>query len=60
MDWSAPHIGFVLASYGISAAVLGGLIVAVIVQNRLARRKLDELEGRQAARRRSANEVEAT
>ena len=40
MDWSAPHIGFVLASYGFSALVLGGLIVALLVQNRSAKQKL--------------------
>ena len=37
MDWSAPHIGFVLASYGFSAVVLGGLIAALLIQNRAAR-----------------------
>ena len=60
MDWSAPHIGFVLASYGFSAAVLGGLIAALLIQNRAARQKLTALEERQAARRQPAKEVKAT
>ncbi len=57
MDWSAPHIGFVVSSFGISAIVLGGLIIAVLVQNRSAKAKLDELESRQAARRKPAKEA---
>ena len=59
MDWSAPHIGFVLASYGFSAAVLGGLILAVLLQHRAARQRLSALEERQTARRKPAKEAES-
>ena len=59
MDWSAPHIGFVLASYGFSAVVLGGLIIALLVQNRAAKQRLSALEERQTARRKPAKEVKS-
>lgn len=52
MDFAAPHIGFVLAAYGVTAVVL---ILAVTLQVRRAWRtagRLAELEAREAPRRR--------
>jgi heme exporter protein CcmD len=34
MDYSAPHLGFVYASYGLSAIVLAGLLIWVITRSR--------------------------
>jgi heme exporter protein CcmD len=43
IDFSADHIGFVLASYGIVALVLIGLVVAVLNRSRDLKRQLAEL-----------------
>jgi hypothetical protein len=54
MDFTAPHIGFVLAAYGVTAVVLA---LAIALQVRRAWRtagRLAELEGRAAPRRRAA------
>jgi heme exporter protein CcmD len=34
MDYSAPHLGFVYASYALSAVVLIGLLVWVMARSR--------------------------
>lgn len=46
MDWSASHIGFVIAAYAISGAVLGGLVAAILFRNWRIRRQLSTLERR--------------
>ncbi|HHI82081.1 MAG TPA: heme exporter protein CcmD [Rhizobiales bacterium] len=59
MDLSAKHTGFVLASYAISALVLGILIAATIMRERRTRVKLSRLEKTGARRRkrsRTAND----
>lgn len=50
MDLSAPHIGFVIASYLVSAFVLAGLVVITLIQNRTAKRRLEALNQRRAQR----------
>lgn len=60
MSFTAPHIGFVLMSYGFSAVVLGGLTLAILWQSRAMARRLKDLEGRAARRRKPAKPVEAS
>ncbi|WP_428031051.1 heme exporter protein CcmD [Ancylobacter sp.] len=47
------HGFFILACYGMSALVLGALALWIVIDGRLVRRRLDELELR-GVRRRSA------
>lgn len=51
MDLAAPHIGFVIAAYGLSAVVLIALALQTVVALRTRRRELSALEERQAPRR---------
>jgi heme exporter protein CcmD len=44
MDFSAPHISFVIASYAVTFAVLGGLMAWTFVRARAVSRRLDTLE----------------
>jgi heme exporter protein CcmD len=44
MDFSANHIGFVLASYGLSIAFIGGLVIQVLVRDRKLRAEAERLE----------------
>ncbi len=44
MDWSAPHSGFVLASYALSFVVLGGLIAFTVRRDRKLKRDVAKLE----------------
>ncbi len=46
-----PHAGFILASYVAVAVVLGGLMLAVILDHRTQKRALADLEQRGAGRR---------
>lgn len=48
-----PHFGFILASYLVSAAVLAGLVLWVVIDGHNQRVALDELE-RRGVRRHSA------
>jgi heme exporter protein CcmD len=41
MDFSAPHIGFVLASYLLTAVVVGGLVIAILATDRGRARELE-------------------
>ncbi|HMT15212.1 MAG TPA: heme exporter protein CcmD [Aestuariivirga sp.] len=41
MDFSATHIGFVIAAYALTAAVVGGLILAILMTDRARARELD-------------------
>ena len=58
MSFTAPHIGFVLASYGLSALVLVGLTLMIVWQARSTASRLKDLEGRAAKRRKPAKQVE--
>ncbi|GLK70769.1 heme exporter protein CcmD [Ancylobacter dichloromethanicus] len=51
------HGFFILACYGVSALVLGALALWIIVDGRLVRRQLEELEAR-GVRRRSAGRAD--
>jgi heme exporter protein CcmD len=44
MDFSANHIGFVLASYALSVLFIGGLIIRVLVRDRKLRAEAQRLE----------------
>lgn len=44
MDFSANHIGFVLASYALTAAFVGGLILRILVKDRKLRAEADRLD----------------
>ncbi len=46
-----PHIGFILAAYGITAIVLVGMVAAVLIDGRNQARLLAKLEARRASRR---------
>jgi heme exporter protein CcmD len=46
MDFSAEHIGFVIASYGLSIAFIGGLIIQVLVRDRKLRAEAERLDSR--------------
>ena len=59
MDFAAPHIGFVVAAYAISAAVIAGMIAAVLTRYRSTARHLAELEAKGAPRRRRIAEQQA-
>jgi hypothetical protein len=42
MDIAAPHVGFTLAAYLISAAALLGLTLFILLKGRKLRQKIDE------------------
>jgi heme exporter protein CcmD len=52
VDFDADHVGFVLAAYGLSAAVLGAVTAIVVARYRRAARRLGELQASGAPRRR--------
>lgn len=52
MDFDADHVGFVLAAYGLSAAVLGAVTAAVMARYRRAARRLGVMQSSGAPRRR--------
>ena len=52
MDFTANHIGFVLASYGLSALFIGGLIIRVLLRDRKLRAEAQRLEAERKAPRR--------
>ena len=49
MDFSANHIGFVLASYAISALMIGALIIQVLRRDRKLRAEATRLEAQRKA-----------
>lgn len=51
MSELGPHAGFILASYGAVAVILGGLILTILLDRRAQRQALDALEQRGAGRR---------
>ena len=48
MDFSAPHIGFVIAAYVLSAALLAGLTLTIIRRERRLRREASQFERQRA------------
>jgi heme exporter protein CcmD len=53
LDFSAPHVGFVIAAYLISALVLIGLAAKIAASLKARQRELRSLEQRQAPRRKA-------
>jgi heme exporter protein D len=49
-----PHAFFIIAAYGATAVIIGGLIVGAVLDHRAQLRALAELEGRGARRRSSS------
>jgi heme exporter protein D len=48
-----PHWGFIVAAYAIALAVVASLIAWVVIDHRLQRRRLADLESRGVRRRSS-------
>jgi heme exporter protein CcmD len=46
MDWNAPHLGYVLTSYGLSFIVIGLLVIYIIWRDRRLRREVAKLGSR--------------
>jgi heme exporter protein CcmD len=44
MDFTANHIGFVIASYALSIAFIGGLTAQVLLKDRKLRAEAERLE----------------
>jgi heme exporter protein CcmD len=44
MDFSANHIGFVIASYALSFVFIGGLIIATLGRDRKMRAEAERLD----------------
>lgn len=44
MDFSANHVGFVIASYALSLVFLGGLVIATLARDRMLRREVERLD----------------
>ncbi len=44
MDWSADHVGFVIAAYAISGAVLLGLLLNTLFKARRLKQQLKDLK----------------
>jgi|SoiMetStandDraft_2_1073263.scaffolds.fasta_scaffold106935_2 heme exporter protein D len=53
MDLAAPHLGFVLAAYGLSLLVLGGLVLWLRHRSRTLAQAVQQLEAEGAPRRRA-------
>jgi heme exporter protein D len=45
------HAGFILASYAVTALVVGGLVLRAVLDHRAQLRALDDLESRGIGRR---------
>lgn len=54
MTMLGPHAGFILAAYGAVVVVVVGLVVWVVLDGRLQRRRLEQLEARGIRRRSQA------
>lgn len=44
MDFTAPHMGFVIASYGLSALLIVGLTLYVVLRDRRLRAEAAKLD----------------
>ena len=56
MDLASPHLGFVLAAYGLAAVALAGLTAAIWLRYRRTARQLSQMEASAAPRRRRARD----
>ena len=46
---AVPHIGFILAAYGLTAVAMAGMVATVLMDGRALRRALDRLDPRRGA-----------
>jgi heme exporter protein CcmD len=44
MDFSAPHMGFIVASYALSALLICGLTIYILVKDRRLRAEAERLD----------------
>ncbi len=51
MVFSAPHIGFVIAAYAATLIVICGLVLAIVINDRVKTRKLTTMKTYISARR---------
>jgi heme exporter protein CcmD len=58
MDFSAPHMGFVISSYAVTFVVLGALALWVFSRARSVTRRLKQLDDEGAQRRRKSGQPE--
>jgi len=58
MDFSAPHMGFVISSYAITFFVLGALALWIFARARSVTRRLKQLDDEGARRRRTSGQTE--
>ena len=56
MDFSAPHMSFVISSYAVTIVVLGALALWIFSRARSVARRLKQLEDEGAARRRKSGQ----
>ncbi len=56
MDFSAPHMGFVISSYAVTLVALCGLAVWIFARARSVARRLRQLEDEGAERRRNTGQ----
>ncbi len=59
MDFSAPHMSFVISSYAITIVVLGGLALWVIGRARSVAKRLRQLDEQGAERRRKSGQPQS-
>lgn len=57
IDFSAKHIGYVAASYGLTCLVLGALIIWVIARSRRISRRLAQLDAQRTSRQPQSDKV---
>lgn len=59
MDFSAPHMGFVISSYAVTIVVLGGLALWIFGRARFVARRLKQLDDEGADRRRKSEQIQS-
>ncbi len=59
MDFSAPHMGFVISSYAVTIVVLGGLALWIFGRARFVARRLKQLDDEGADRRRKSEQTQS-
>lgn len=59
MDFSAPHMSFVISSYAITFVVLGGLALWVLGRARSVAERLRQLDSEGAERRRKSGQTQS-
>lgn len=54
MDFSAPHVGYVIAAYAVSAAVITALATRIVLSLRARQLELKSLEEHRTPRRKAS------